>query len=296
MKRQKVLFNAEEHTYTCDGQKADVSVTGLIDFFMPKFDADEVVRGIITKKRSRNDVLKHDECIEDHAKYKGMNKGQVLTKWDNARSAGTAFHAEIEKFLLLLDRPQDRNEMAAHFECKEKGLFLDFLESFERQGWTIWQCELRLFDKELSVAGTVDAIFKRRKKGKKRDWEEEEEEEEGDEWEYAVVDWKRSGSSLSDFGPRKCYEPIQHLNDCTYTKYCLQGCIYSYLLTKLYGINVSEVYIVKFPPNGRRYYQVPVPPWDVEPMLKHYQAFRELQRLGERWRERGEDPQELFPL
>lgn len=89
-------------------------------------------------KRTRDGELQHDERLDNHTRYKCATREEVLSKWDDAQKGGTAFHAEIERFLLLPERPETREEQEAHFECPEKGLFLDFLEVFELKGWRIW--------------------------------------------------------------------------------------------------------------------------------------------------------------
>lgn len=53
--------------------------------------------------------------------------------------------------------------------------------------------------------------------------------------------------------------PIQHIDDCTGSKYALQLNTYRYILRHYYGIDVSEMIIASFHPNLSKYFAIEVP-------------------------------------
>jgi hypothetical protein len=53
--------------------------------------------------------------------------------------------------------------------------------------------------------------------------------------------------------------PIDHMDDCTGSKYFLQLNVYRYILRKYYNVHVSKMILVSMHPNLENYYMVEVP-------------------------------------
>jgi ATP-dependent exoDNAse (exonuclease V) beta subunit len=53
---------------------------------------------------------------------------------------------------------------------------------------------------------------------------------------YYLYDWKTC-KKISMTSEEKMQEPFDSLYDCNYTKYCIQLCIYRYILETKYGLS-----------------------------------------------------------
>lgn len=273
-----IHFEPVSHSYTCGGQRADKSVTGFLDLFMPDFDANKVLGGRFSKRTASQRA--------EGGSYKNKTKEEISQEWELRRDRGSRFHEEIENHLLGRPHPAPAS--------KEMTMVHQFLNQMQTEGgWHIYKCELRMFDEEYSLAGSVDAVFERTHVP--------------GEWgadptplpapEYAVVDWKFSNKQLREWGDERCYHPISHMKSCPHTKYCLQVATYSYLIKKLFNLNVVEGWVVRIPPNGRVLQAVPVPlnPDLIHQMLLHYHHNNTLLKQHQQALYHPHFPQEMNP-
>ena len=70
----RIKFDEPSHTYSIDGEKYPISVTGLSGLLFPKFDADNVIRKMM---RSRNWTK---------SKYYGMTKEEIKKQWEDIKA------------------------------------------------------------------------------------------------------------------------------------------------------------------------------------------------------------------
>ena len=67
----------------------------------------------------------------------------------------------------------------------------------------------------------------------------------------------------SNYGKRAKL-PINHIDDCSASKYFLQLNLYRYLLDRYYGVKVDRMVLVSFHPNLENYFMTDAPIWEKE--------------------------------
>ena len=211
----RIVFHEEPHIYVIDND-ADVkytSVTTVIHKFFSKFDADDAITKM---KRSGNFEKKH----------KGKTAAEVKDLWKSAGqeacTLGTNLHACIEDTYNNVELKEDILQ-TVH---KEYDLFRNFYRDTEHK-YEPYRFEWRIFDEDIKVAGSIDAVFKKKDSGK-----------------YFIVDWKRVKEIKVDNQYQTALPPISHLKDCNFTQYALQLNLYKYILEAKYGIEIDELILV----------------------------------------------------
>jgi hypothetical protein len=112
----RITFKEAGHVYYIDGEdykkKGGVSVTEITGKFFPPFDADKIIGFIMKSARWANDV--------DYQYYQ-KSPYEIKLMWeknrDEAASAGTKLHADIEAYW---------NKLPVENDSKEWGQFKDF--------------------------------------------------------------------------------------------------------------------------------------------------------------------------
>ena len=99
--------------------------------------------------------------------------------------------------------------------------------------------ELRIFDLETKIAGTIDGLFKN-KDG------------------YIIYDWKRTKEIKYNNYFNKCKFPLDNYDDCNFIKYSLQLNTYKYILEKNYNIKIVDMYLVILHPNEINYKKIKI--------------------------------------
>jgi len=158
-----ISFDEATHTYTVNGTyKGWTSCTGFIHNFFPHFNADAIIKKMMSSPKWSS------------SKYFGKTAKEIKGEWDaNARSAseaGTAMHLSIEQFL------HGRSDLIASpvFSTKEWKYFTNFWNDVSgdlvpyRSEWEVWSEEYKL-------AGSIDMVFYRKSDDS-----------------YVIYDWKRS--------------------------------------------------------------------------------------------------------
>ena len=221
-------FEPGEHKYTVAGRGGDRSVTTAIAKCFPAFDADEVIRGMMTSARW------------DQSKYYGLSPDQIKRLWrekgETAAAEGTKMHEAIEDHFNGCPGAIDR---LGECERRQFAAFLDRLpETLEpyRTEWAIW-------DDELGLAGTVDMVFK------------------NENGEFLIYDWKRTPKieRSNSWGKTATAEGLEHLPDSNFWKYGLQLNVYKTMLEKTYGAKVAALRLVCFHPERVSHEVVPIP-------------------------------------
>lgn len=215
----RVKFYSEKHVYTIDGVPAP-SASTIISRFFPEFDMEY--------------------WSERKAPSLGMSASEVAKMWSDkgkvARDKGTLLHEQIENYYLGID----------YKETEEFDQFRKFIN--DHSDLQPYRSEWRIFDDHLNIAGTIDLIVSN---GTNHD----------------IYDWKRSKKVINTFDG----EPIQqnqwqqgvgglnHIDDTSYNRYCLQQSLYKYILEKNYNIEIENMYLIVMYPNYGNYYKVEVP-------------------------------------
>ena len=112
---------------------------------------------------------------------------------------------------------------------------------------TPYRTEWRIFDASVSIAGTVDMVYKKNN---------------GD---VFIFDWKRStklvdqqgNMLLKDF--KYGLEGLSHVEDNSFNRYVLQQNIYKYILESNYGAKVSSMNLLVLHPDYKDFIHLPVP-------------------------------------
>lgn len=221
-----IAFDEESHKYLHPkdetGNAEYISVTTLIERFFP-FDLKRYIeRKAEEENRTEDDVL-----------------DEYLLMRDEAASKGTELHEQIENFLKGTEFDSDSNEfkMFLEFYCKEvKPGNLQFFDA-----------EKMIFSNMFNVAGTIDCLFKKERQE-----------------EYVMFDWKRSKKLTIDGQPRKfgfgyALSELNHLDNSSYYRYCLQQNIYKQIVEKEYSMKISSMWLVVLHDTFPSYYKIKVP-------------------------------------
>lgn len=214
-KDEKITFDEKTHSYFINGKKVDYSVTEFIHQFFPKFNPDEIIEKFY-------DIWQ----TNPNSPYFNISKEEIKQIWnDNGKQAselGTKLHKNIEKFY---------NGEEINDESTEYSYFKNFYNDFRhlkplRQEWIV-------FDEELSIAGSIDAIFQ-------------------NEDEIIIIDWKRS-KEIKEQSRENGFYPLSHLPNANYWHYSLQLNIYKYILEKNYNLKINGLNLVVMHPNQDNY-------------------------------------------
>lgn len=204
------------------GNAEYISVTTLIERFFPVDLKRHVERKAIEENRTEDEVLL-----------------EFLMIRDEAADRGTYLHNQIENCL-------KGSEFAS--DIKEFDLFLNFFHrEIEPRNLEFSDAEKRIVSHKYNVAGTIDCLFKKR-----------------DRDEYIMLDWKRSKKLIIDGYPRKyghgyALSELNHLDNSSYYKYCLQQNIYKHIVENEYSIKISSMRLVVLHNEYPDYYMINVP-------------------------------------
>ena len=195
------------------------SASTIVNKFFPEFDT------LRWSYKKAQDLGKTPEEVAKMWKRKG----------EIARDEGIFLHEQIERYFLGLD----------HENTKEFYQFQKFFD--DHSDLKPFRTEWRIFDEDLHIAGTIDFVAST---------------DQG----YQLYDWKRSRKVVASNG-----EPIKrnqwqcgigklnHIDDTSYNKYCLQQSLYKYILEKSYDIKIEGMYLIIMHPVYENYFKVNVP-------------------------------------
>ena len=195
-------YNDEEHKYWKDGEEL-ISVTTFISKYFPKFIQEEQAEAYSQRLLSKG-ILK--------------SKEQILKEWDDKREYGTKYHYDIE---LQLSNPVCIPPLDTIADSKVREALQIVIGYTSLFDVVLIYPEVKIIDKELGLAGTIDLLMITRK------------------GEIILADWKTCNSIYK--GEKN--NPITpELHDNNYTKYEIQLSVYSYLIERL-GLEVIGTYI-----------------------------------------------------
>lgn len=226
-----IAFDEESHKYIHPkdetGNAEYISVTTLIERFFP-FDLKRYIeKKAVDENRTEEDVLIEYLMIRDEASEKG-----------------TFLHNQIENYL---------KGIAFDNGTEEFKYFLKFYEDeIIKRNLVFSDAEKMIHSNKYNVAGTIDCLFKK-----------------SDKDEFVMLDWKRSKKLIIDGCPRKfgygyALSELNHLDNSSYYRYCLQQNIYKVIAEKEFSINISSMKLVILHENYQEYYVVNVPEMNKE--------------------------------
>jgi hypothetical protein len=227
-----VQFDEPTHIYTVKGEtKGYISVTKFLHDFFPHFDADKIIRGMMSKPNWKENKW-----------YKpGITVADIKKQWnDNGKDAttkGTAMHLAIEQYL---NGAEDIIEKSM-LQTPEWRYFKKFWDKFGKD-LTPFRTEWEVWSEEYRLTGSIDMIFYRKSDNT-----------------YLIYDWKRSKEikTSSSFG-QKAFYPLDHLPDTNYWHYSLQLNVYRWFLETHYGLTISEMYLLILHEDNTSYQRIPV--------------------------------------
>jgi ATP-dependent exoDNAse (exonuclease V) beta subunit len=205
---QDIEFEPEEHIYTRN-QKEYISVTTLIDGYIPEFDSETISRKVARKK--------------------GVSQSKILAQWEHIKDVacalGTEFHLYVETYLNNGEIIQTETGIE-----DRTTKFHKFWEEFSKT-YEVIANELIVFDDESEVAGTIDCLVRNKKTGA-----------------YRIVDWKTNKEIKTSNSWQNMHRPFSHLDDCNFNHYSLQLSVYREILKRsVMDVKLEENTIVYFP-------------------------------------------------
>ncbi|MDA3854818.1 MAG: PD-(D/E)XK nuclease family protein [Candidatus Woesearchaeota archaeon] len=216
-----IIFDEKPHIYYINKKPYDISVTGFVHNFFPKFDADKIIDKMMNSNNWEN------------SKYYGMTKEEIIEEWEDNRNLaahqGTIMHKDIELHY---------NDEKVSNNSSEFTQFLEFTK--EHLELKPYRTEWEIFDEDLMLAGSIDMLF------------------EAKDGTLIIYDWKRSKDIKEDNRWDSGYYPLSHLPHANYWHYSLQLNIYKKILENKYNKKISEMNLLWLHPINDSYVKLKV--------------------------------------
>ena len=238
-----ITFTEATHNYTIgDGKSRFISTTTFIHTLFAPFDADSVITNMMNSKKWTA------------SKYYGMSREEIKREWKNKDSQssheGTGLHHYIEMFmnqpvvlnderrvthldLLEYYNSENQDYFVEIHNTREWNFFLTFVET--HPDLCPYRTEWMIYDEECKIAGSVDMLYI------------------NDDNTLSIYDWKRCMSIEKTSGWNKygIVDCINHLPDTNFWHYSLQLNIYKRILERNYGVEISQLFLVKLHPDNK---------------------------------------------
>lgn len=240
-----ITFTESNHNYTiCDGKTKFISTTTFIHTLFAQFDADKVITLMMSGKKWLT------------SKYYGMTREEIKREWSNkarqSSSDGTDLHKHVELFMNqslnqtsspsdgythkdLLEMYEDINkeQFTEISNTREWDYFLRFVSNYPEL--KPYRTEWMIYDEECKIAGSIDMIYINQ------------------DGTLSIYDWKRclTIDKTSGWNKYAIEECINHLPDTNFWHYSLQLNIYKNILEKNYGVEISQLFLVKLHPDNK---------------------------------------------
>jgi hypothetical protein len=212
-------YDDEKHTYCVNGMKMNISVSSFTHIhFSPFIDSVAI-----------SNILSSEKMLCPTYEYYGMNAVDIKNEWKKRAELGTILHYDIESFY---------NGEFCENSSIEFQYFMNFVRDYSYL--EVYRTEWRIFSEKVSIAGTIDMLFK--------DFNGN----------YVIFDWKRS-KEISMQDPDSIYSEfsitpeLSHLTKCKFNEYSIQLNTYKYILEEEYGIVVSDMYLCILHPINNNY-------------------------------------------
>jgi hypothetical protein len=234
---KNIHFFEEGHKYTIisDPDSTYTSVTTWNHSHFPHFDADDIIKKMITSKNWK----------PGH-KYWGQTPEQIKELWDTNKNsvsgAGTDMHYEIECFMnnpnltsgythqTLYDEYL-KNTSSFHLS-KEWSYFIEYIR--DTPDFKPYRTEWTVYNEDLKLAGSIDMVY------------------ENPDGTLNIYDWKRSKNitPVNNFNKYALTYAISHLPDSNFWHYALQLNTYKAILEEKYNKTIKDLYLVRLHPDA----------------------------------------------
>jgi len=243
-----ITFTEANHNYTIgDGKTKFISTTTFIHTLFAPFDADIVITNMMNGKKWTS------------SKYYGMTREEIKREWANkarqSSSDGTGLHQYVELFmnqsrvlpewcetlesdythkeLLEMYETTNKEHFSGIYNTREWEYFLQFVSNYP--DLKPYRTEWMIYDEECKIAGSVDMIYV------------------NPDGSLSIYDWKRcltieKTTGWNKYGIEEC---INHLPDTNFWHYSLQLNIYKNILERNYGVEISQLFLVKLHPDNK---------------------------------------------
>lgn len=300
----RVVFYEKDHYYEIDGARVSMSVTAFVGQYFEHFDGLgtakrcywgwerprdpetqrgrcgtlikylRLAEGLESPSAQREALLKLPwitemdverdfgrwQCDEDDKGYYNLIHYLKTTRtlereaicqaiagmWsksgEKASTLGTALHRACEVHC------NDPSHPELDLSSKEAGMYLRFRQDYPH--WEPYRTEWSVFCKEADLSGQIDAIYRDTRTG-----------------EFVMVDYKRCKDPISPNNPWRKFgkPPFAQVPDTSFGHYSIQQSVYRWILDQLYGLHVTNCYLLQLHPNFDAYALVEV--MDLRPQV-----------------------------
>ena len=213
-------FVEDTHQYFWNGCPVDISVTGFIQRYFPKFDFENI---------STKYANKHNLDVEE------VRKSWKL-KGDIASTSGTIIHSHIENLKRGKRFEFDYStaiQKGILDEVKERvNILLPKAEKFHKDTLNkLYPLKLEYtVGLNTKLAGNVDMLC----------WNQKAQE-------IQIWDYKNTkGIQTKNDYYKMCYSPFNFLDDCSYSHYCMQLNFYKAMIERELNLHIGKMYLVSF--------------------------------------------------
>lgn len=231
-----IEFDEPRHVYSVDGEEWKGSVTGFVHTYFPEFDEDACIQRMMS---SANWEMN---------KYYGMTADEIKALWkeirDTAAASGTEMHAYIE-YYYNASNDIEREVIINEYHTLEFSYFLNFHNN-EVKHLKPWRTELRVFDRELLLAGSVDMLYISPRSTESQPL-------------LIMYDWKRSKDILNDRAYGRGKGPVSHILNTKTAGYNLQLNVYKAIIERNSSWRIESMWLGVFHPTQKNYITLRVP-------------------------------------
>lgn len=267
MLQNDVYLEPVSHRYFHRGTgKELISWSRFIENFFPKFDKQAISR-----------------ACAGRGKYVGMSQDEVLNAWagkaKTAADHGTRIHDALEYF----GKNFKMKAGAEDLQPLVLSVFADY------KGYNKIFSEVVLYLDE-GIAGTCDDLFI---VSSKKDSP------------FDLEDFKTNLDKGIEFAPadnvkeKWCLYPIDHLPNCSYTKYVLQLSMYAYMAERITGRKCRKLTLRFIPPEDKlQHIKIPVPYMkrEIEDLVAEYLNMKEREEKDNLLLSQGAEEEVIFDL
>lgn len=224
-----IKFFDKNHTYTIDGEPANISVSGLIKKYEKPFDRDRIAE-FVAKRDGKliEEVLRDWDFAKDYSCHKGSEFHLFVENYFN-RKQTTINKKNLENFFLE-NKNFYKEESFSSYYGELAHLIKNFLNFYNwwKKDHILIKSEFVIGDRESKICGTIDNLSFNKKTN-----------------EFVIFDYK-TNKEIKKQNPRDetFLKPFQYLSHCEYIKYSLQQCLYQVIIERNTPYKVPTSYIV----------------------------------------------------
>lgn len=235
-----LIFDEPTHKYTItiDPDSKYTSVTTWNHTHFAQFNADEIIKKMMTNKKTWTPTNK----------YWGLTPEQIKEQWAQNASivseAGTALHFHIECFmnqqtenpthcsLLQTYNAKILNGSLPYNISEEWDFFVQYIN--DSPHFKPYRTEWTIYHEDLKIAGSIDMVY------------------ENPDGSLSIYDWKRAKeiTKTNMFKKYAITEEIAYLPDTNFWHYSLQLNTYKAIIEQKYGRIVKDLFLVRLHPSN----------------------------------------------